>query len=435
MAAVDISPEKNNGVLKTVLREGTGDLHPPTGATVFVHYVGTLTDGEKFDSSRDRGDEFKFALGKEQVIKGWDIGVATMKKGELAEFVIAPELAYGASGSPPKIPGGATLKFEVELLRWESEDISPDRDGTITRDVIVKGESLANPNECSNVEVHAVGAFEGRVFYDRDLTFPLGEGSEQGLPEGVDRALRRMDKGEKSIVHIKGSKFTYGPNPPAEYNLPANAPIDFTLFLKSYEKLPNTWELSGEQKIEAAKVAKERGTHFLKEGKLRLALNKYKRVEDLLEYEKATGELKEQRDALMLAAFLNKALVYQKMTEYGNGDKECSKALEMDPKNVKALYRKGQCQLAMNEPEEARKLFEQCVEIEPTNKAAQLEIQKCIVRVRENLEKQKRRYKGMFSKLATDDTEPDVVTIPDDDQEPSTSGVEVPTPMETETQA
>lgn len=70
------------------------------------------------------------------------------------------------------------LKFQVELVRWESEDISPDRDGSITRDVIVKGEELANPNETSEVEVHAVGTFEGRVFYDKEVKFSLGEGSE-----------------------------------------------------------------------------------------------------------------------------------------------------------------------------------------------------------------------------------------------------------------
>lgn len=117
-------------MLKKILRDGTGDNVPAAGSSVWVHYVGTLDDGgEKFDSSRDRGDEFKFTLGREQVvfiqgkhftifvlfqvIKGWDLGVATMKKGELAVLTIKPEYGYGEAGSPPKIPGGATLVFEV----------------------------------------------------------------------------------------------------------------------------------------------------------------------------------------------------------------------------------------------------------------------------------------------------------------------------------
>jgi FK506-binding protein 4/5 len=70
--------------LKKILKEGAGDELPITGMEVTAHYTGTLDDGTKFDSSRDRGKEFKFTIGKGQVIKGWDQGFATMKKGEKA---------------------------------------------------------------------------------------------------------------------------------------------------------------------------------------------------------------------------------------------------------------------------------------------------------------------------------------------------------------
>ncbi|HTN83126.1 MAG TPA: FKBP-type peptidyl-prolyl cis-trans isomerase [Sorangium sp.] len=97
------------------VKEGTGAEAKP-GQTVTVHYVGTLTDGSKFDSSRDRNQGFSFNLGAGQVIKGWDQGVAGMKIGGVRKLTIPPELGYGARGFPPVIPPNSTLLFEVELL-------------------------------------------------------------------------------------------------------------------------------------------------------------------------------------------------------------------------------------------------------------------------------------------------------------------------------
>jgi FKBP-type peptidyl-prolyl cis-trans isomerase FkpA len=97
------------------LKVGTG-AEAKSGKHVTVHYVGTLTDGKKFDSSRDRGEGFDFTLGAGQVIQGWDQGVAGMKVGGLRKLTVPPEMGYGARGYPPVIPPNSTLIFEVELL-------------------------------------------------------------------------------------------------------------------------------------------------------------------------------------------------------------------------------------------------------------------------------------------------------------------------------
>jgi FKBP-type peptidyl-prolyl cis-trans isomerase len=97
---------------------GTGPEARP-GQVAVVHYTGWLTDGTKFDSSRDRGEPFSFPIGQGQVIAGWDQGVAGMKVGGRRKLLIPAELGYGEMGSPPVIPPSATLVFDVELLKLQ----------------------------------------------------------------------------------------------------------------------------------------------------------------------------------------------------------------------------------------------------------------------------------------------------------------------------
>eukprot|EP01068_Selenidium_serpulae_P006440 Selendium_serpulae@DN4387_c0_g1_i2.p1 len=108
----------DGGVLKEIVTEGHGDM-PPTDYEVEVHYTGKLKNGTEFDSSRKRGQPFKFQLGAGQVIKGWEVGVAAMKKGERANLTISAEYGYGAGGSGAKIPPNSTLIFDVELLDFQ----------------------------------------------------------------------------------------------------------------------------------------------------------------------------------------------------------------------------------------------------------------------------------------------------------------------------
>merc|ERR1711974_404402 len=106
------------GMQRKGLTPGDGKTKPKKGNTCHMHYVGTLTNGSKFDSSRDRGSPFSFVLGVGQVIKGWDVGVAEMTLGERSVLTLPPEFGYGAAGVPRAgIPPNATLIFDVELLK------------------------------------------------------------------------------------------------------------------------------------------------------------------------------------------------------------------------------------------------------------------------------------------------------------------------------
>ena len=107
--------EENNELKIEDIKIGNGKI-ATDGATLRVDYTGTLTDGKKFDSSKDRNAAFEFTLGAGEVIKGWDEGLKGMKVGGVRKLTIPASMGYGEQGVPPDIPGNATLIFEVELL-------------------------------------------------------------------------------------------------------------------------------------------------------------------------------------------------------------------------------------------------------------------------------------------------------------------------------
>ncbi|KAK5867472.1 hypothetical protein PBY51_011962 [Eleginops maclovinus] len=404
MEGEDITLKKDGGVLKLVKREGTGTELPMTGDKVFVHYVGTLLDGSPFDSSRDRGEKFSFELAKGQVIKAWDIGVATMKVGELCQFICKPEYAYGSAGSPPKIPPNATLVFEVELFDFRGEDITEGEDGGIIRRIITKGEGYSKPNEGASVDVTVEGSYEGRVFDERDMKFEIGDGEGLGLPVGVEKAIMAMEQGEEAIFHIK-PKYGFGSVGNAKYNIPGDAMLLYKIKLAAFEKAKESWEMNTVEKLEQSSIVKEKGTQYFKEGKYKQASVQYKRIVSWLENESGLSEEDEKKaKALQLAANLNLAMCFLKLQESNKALENCEKALELDPSNEKALFRRGEALFGMKEFDRARDDFQQVVQLYPANKAAKSQVVLCQKRIKEQHEKDKRIYANMFQKFAERDS-------------------------------
>jgi peptidylprolyl isomerase len=109
-----------SGLIYLITKKGTG-RQPKKGETIVVHYTGMLTDGVKFDSSRDRNEPFEFKLGAGRVIKGWDEGFSNLRVGDHAILVIPSELAYGSTGAGGVIPPDAKLIFVVEVVDVKSQ--------------------------------------------------------------------------------------------------------------------------------------------------------------------------------------------------------------------------------------------------------------------------------------------------------------------------
>lgn len=509
----DLTPD--GGVKKKILTMGTGWATPETGDVVEVHYVGTLEDGTKFDSSRDRDEPFTFNLGKGSVIKGWDKGVATMKKGEKAVLMCAPDYAYGKAGSPPKIPADATLNFEVELLGWKSvKDITKDGgvikttlkegidydnpsdldevtvnyearvkgaekpfatvqgveftvneghlcraipvavkkmkkeekahlvvqpaygfgetgqppdvpanaeleidlevvswkkvtqvtdDGLVMKKTLQKGKGYDKPKEMATVTIRYTARLEdGTVFEER------GEGNElefvtdeEQVIEGLDLAVMKMDKEEKAEIMI-GPTYAFGSTDTKrdKATVPAGSTVTYNVELVSLKNPKASWDMSNEEKIDDAKLKKEKGNSAYKAGKLARAIKMYNAAIRSIEYDNDFGDLKKDSKSLKKSLWLNLAAAQLKQKSFKDVVQNCGKVLEMDANNVKALYRRAQAYMGTADYLEAEIDLKKAREAEPDNK----DLAVTYARMRKQLKAANRKeaamYSTMFTKLA-----------------------------------
>ncbi|XP_058107370.1 70 kDa peptidyl-prolyl isomerase-like [Magnolia sinica] len=509
------------GLKKRILQQGDSWQTPFPGDHVQVHYSGRVDGGEALDSSRDGGIPFTFKLGSGEVIKGWDDGIATMRKGERAIFTIPPNLAYGEVGAPPLIPPNSMLVFDVELLSWNTvRDLSGD--GGILKKIIKEGEGWATPKEADEVLVKYEARLDdgtivsksdkGVEFHIRDgllcpaishgvktmrkgekaelsvkfsyvvkngnktirsglqvppnsnLTVDIellswksvidvagdekvvkkiiregegydrpGEGSkvkvkytgkledatvferkgtdeeplefmcfEEQVFEGLDRAIMTMRKGEIALVRIS-SDYGFG-NVECHRDLamvPPNATLLYEVELLSFAKDKEFWKMDTVEKIEACQRKKDDGNKFFKAGKFWRASKKYEKAAKYVEYDHSfTDEEKIQATGLKISCNLNNAACKLKLGEYSEASRLCTKVLDLDPYNVKALYRRSQSYMEMSDLEKAEVDIKKILSIDPYNRDAKLEYKKLRDKQKEYDKNQSKLFGAMISRMS-----------------------------------
>jgi len=213
----DVSSLKDEGVMKKLLQPSSTPSHhhehPEAGDKVLVHYTGRLLDEAKtkFDSSVDRGEPFEFTVGVGQVIKGWDLGVMTMERGEKCSLTCKPEYAYGAAGAPPSIPPNATLEFEVELISWKSENDLFGDGGVIRVAKIEDGEGWKTPKDGDWLEIGVRASRKERDTGKMSTVWEKGladEGEEE--KEGLFFQLNLKKRNGKEDADNDASKVPFG---------------------------------------------------------------------------------------------------------------------------------------------------------------------------------------------------------------------------------
>ncbi|PKI31938.1 hypothetical protein CRG98_047656, partial [Punica granatum] len=194
-----------DGLRKQILRKGNSWQTPFHGDEVEVHFSGQIEGGAFLDSSRN-GSSFKFKLGQCEVIRGWDEGVAMMKKGERAIFTIPPNLAYGELGFPPLIPPDSTLVYDIEMISWSSiRDLTGD--GGVLKKIVKEGVGWATPRDGDEVVVKYEARLEDGTVVSKSeegVEFQLGDGYLCPAMSIAAKTMRRNEKAELSV------KFSYG---------------------------------------------------------------------------------------------------------------------------------------------------------------------------------------------------------------------------------
>eukprot|EP01018_Ginkgo_biloba_P039856 Gb_32210 [translate_table: standard] len=523
---LEVGQEKEinkSGLKKKLLKAGKGWETPESGDEVTVHYTGILLDGTKFDSSRDRGEPFTFKLGQGQVIKGWDQGIITMKKGENALFTIPPDLAYGAAGAPPTIPPNATLQFDVELISWTNV-VDVCKDGGILKQMVSQGEKYEKPKDLDEATVrYEVKLEDGTV-----LTKTPEEGVEFYVKDGhlcpaIAKAVKTMQKGEKAVLTVK-PQYAFGEQgrdaqeglaavpsnanviislelvsfksvvevtadkkvikkiikPGDGYEKPSDGTVvrlrytaklqDGTVFEKkgvegeepfefvvdeeqviagldqavatmkkdevalvtiypdygfgnvetqrdlavvppnsilyydvemvSFTKEKESWDMDTPEKIEAAKKKKEEGNALFKGGKYQRAAKKYEKAAKYIEHDNSlSDEEKKQSKVLKVSCNLNNAACNLKLKDFKGAIKLCSKVLELESQNVKALYRRAQAYIETADLDLAELDIKKALEIDPQNREVRLEYKTLKQRQIEYNKKEAKLYGNMFVRL------------------------------------
>ncbi|XP_059634219.1 peptidyl-prolyl cis-trans isomerase FKBP62-like isoform X3 [Cornus florida] len=492
-----------------------------------LHYVGTLLDGTKFDSTRDRDKPFLFKLGCGQLVAGLDHGIITMKRGETALFTLPPELGYGARGTDG-VPPNSFVQFEAELLSWITV-VDVCKDGGIIKKIMEKGEQPGQPGDLDEVLVkYQVMLVDGAVvartpeegvhFYVKDghfcpalpkaiktmrrgekvnLTvqpqyafgewgrdfnneFPSvppssvlsidlelvsfnpvtditgdskvfkkilkeGEGAltanegatvtikftamledgtvferegfngkgplefitdEEQVIAGLDQAVATMKKGERAILTID-PEYGFG-SIEAKCDLalvPPCSTIVYEVEMLDFMKEKAPWEMSHQERIEAAQRMKEGGNILFKNGKYQRAGKKYDKAADYVDDDGSFGDADQKLvKALRVSCWLNGAACGLKVNDFQGVIKLCSKVLDIELYNAKALYRRAQAYMETADLHLAELDITKALEADPHNRYVEVKlIQKKLKLLQVESDKRDAKlYANMFAHMTKD---------------------------------
>jgi FK506-binding protein 4/5 len=212
----------------------------------------------------------------------------------------------------------------------------------------------------------------------------------------------KMKKGEVALVTID-PEYAFGSNESQQELavVPPNSTVTYEVDLLTFDKERESWDMNTEEKIEAASKKKEEGNSKFKGGKYSLASKRYEKAVKFIEYDTSfSEEEKKQAKALKVACNLNDAACKLKLKDYKQAEKLCTKVLELESTNVKALYRRAQAYMELSDLDLAEFDVKKALEIDPNNREVKLEQKRLKEKMKEFNKKEAKFYGNMFAKLS-----------------------------------
>ncbi|XP_028796740.1 peptidyl-prolyl cis-trans isomerase FKBP62-like [Neltuma alba] len=367
---------KDGGIIKKIMEKGNRNERPCDLDEVLVKYRVTLIDGTTVAETSEEGFEFRMDDG--HLFPGLPKVIMTMERGEKAKLIVQPQYAFGDKGGEAEsrldsIPPNSVLHVDIELVSFKPV-INVTGDSKVLKKILREGEGSLTANEGAIVTISYVAKVEDGPIFEKkgiDETKPLEFiTDEEQVIVGLDRAVATMKKGEKAIVSIHPD-YAFG-SIEARFDLATVPPgssvvyeVDMVDFIK--EKAP--WELNSSEKIEAAGKKKEEGNLLFKNGKYQRAGKKYDKAVDYVSEDGSFGDDEQKlAKALRVSCWLNGAACSLKLDNFSEAIKLCSQVLDVEFRNVKALYRRAQACIETGDYILADVDIKQALEADPQNR-------------------------------------------------------------------
>lgn len=403
-------------VVKSEINAGEGWERPGKLAEVTVGVVAVEMDKDgRVEGKQLHSGTTTFSLGSSQAPEAWEKVIPDMKKDTVLQLICKPPRLNGP-GIDYVPEGTPCVRYKLTLLAWRKiEDVFSD--GTLVKKVLAEGEGWERPGEGANAVVKMSFSFPSKessllvpppvgepLMVETAREFKVGDGV---VIDGIDRAVQSMKLNESAEVYIhpkhafKGAP-TLLPEALSSKGITPESPILVEITLTKFEKAKDVWSMKFEEKVEEMKLRKKRGNELFKEGRYETAKKSYDRAVNF--FDSPTSDLKPdvkgQVNELLVQCHINLAMCVDKMGDVQKVLTHCKKALEIQPSNVKALYRQGCAFLAMDDYYNASSSLKYARELSPGNVDVLKKIKELKVkRVQQDAE-DKKLFSNLFGRMS-----------------------------------